>query len=105
MPTSLVPLRPLLKATSVASSIATAERAGEPIPHRNHERRARERRVVLSDVVLVGLVVEKPPPQRRRGRPGGRLELALRDLRLGVAGAHVLGLDEDGPPVHLDLLR
>ena len=67
---------------------------GQLLPHRDHERRAHDRRVVVGGERLVGLVVEQLAPERRRGRPQDRLELAARDPGLRLAGRDVAPVDE-----------
>ena len=60
--------------------LRVAERLRHRLPHRDHQRRADDRRVLVGGERGVGLEVDQPAPQRRGGRPRDRLERAAGDL-------------------------
>ena len=86
----------LLELLVAELALGVAVRVGQPLPHRDHERCAHDRRVLVGDEAAVGLVVEQPAPERGRRRPQGRAQAALGDLRLRLTGGHDLGVHVDG---------
>ena len=81
--------------------LRVAERARHRLPHRDHQRRAHDRGRLVGRERLIRLEVQQPPPHRGGGRPRDRLEGALGDPGLGVAGGGVDALHEDRAPVDL----